>query len=133
MSRRIILVFISCIFLVGCKNDSKNENVYDSNNSEASIISSSEEISYILTSNLSEKEKNSAEWELTCEQVVIDLLSLEWVTSAEILPDEYEEFCANNQIIIKCETNGMEDNALAIINEYLEILNYFENYEIIID
>ena len=127
MKQVLVNVLILCMcFLCGC-SFSKNEK------SDNKVNNESEEVSYVSFDELSSVDKEAAKWETMCETVICDIKSLDWVVSVEITPCNYEEYVQENNISIICETDGSEDGAQKIIEDYIKAVNFFEEYEIVVD
>lgn len=120
-----ILILGMCCFC-GC-SFSKNEE------SDNIVKNDSEEVSYMSFDELSNVDKEVAKWETMCETVVYDIKTLERIVSVELSPCDYDEYLANKKIIITCKTDGSEEDAQKIIDDYVKALNFFEKYEIVID
>lgn len=120
-----ILILGMCFFL-GCSFSKNEENDNIVNND-------SEEVSYVSFDELSSVDKEAAKWETMCETVVYDIKTLEWIVSVELSPCDYEKYLTDKKIIITCKTDGSEEAAQKIIEDYIKALNFFEKYEIIVD
>ncbi len=86
-----------------------------------------------MSDNVSDAEKEEGQWNSVCSQVKEDLKKMEYISSVEIIPEEYDDYIIEEKVIIICygkEGEDIPEDAEKSIVEYIDLVNYFSSYQV---